>query len=58
MRIRFDGKAVVVSGVGHGFAGASPRPLLNWVLAYLAAIYPTQNLRKPLRLESTHSCWT
>jgi len=37
-----------------GSAGASPRPLLNWVLAYLAAIYPTQNLRKPLRLESTH----
>jgi 3-oxoacyl-[acyl-carrier protein] reductase len=36
-----------------GSAGASPRPLLNWVLAYLAAIYPTQNLRKPLRLEST-----
>ena len=54
MRIRFDGKTVVVSGAGHGFGRCIAETFAQLVLAYLAAIYPTQNLRKPLRLESTH----
>ena len=52
MQIRFDGKTVVVSGTGMGSAGASPRPLLNWVPACSVAIYPPGNLRKPQGLES------
>ena len=52
MRIRFDGKTAVVSGAGHGFGRCIAETFAQWVLAYLAAIYPTQNLRKPLRLEA------
>jgi hypothetical protein len=56
MQIRFDDKTVAVSGAGHGFGRCVAETFTQLVHACSAAIYPPRNLRKPLKLESTHRC--
>jgi NAD(P)-dependent dehydrogenase (short-subunit alcohol dehydrogenase family) len=55
---RFGGKTVVVNGAAHGFGRCIAETFAQLVHACLAAIYPPRNFSNPLRLESTHRCWT
>ena len=58
MRIRFDGKTVVVSGAGHGFGRCIAETFAQLGARVFGCIYPRRNLRKPLALESTRRCLT